>query len=103
MASRSQSSSTSTVLLVLILIITFPLWIALLGGLIGIAGGLLGAVIGVVGALFGVLIAIIFLPFKILFGWGDWHGHWDFPSVDLNGYVVLAIVILVYLFYRKRG
>jgi hypothetical protein len=103
MATRSSSSSTSALLIILLLVFTFPIWIAVFGALIGVIGGVFGVVIGIIAAIFGVAVTIITLPFRILFGWGDgdwgWHG---FPHFELNGYVVLVIVILVFLFYRKR-
>jgi hypothetical protein len=106
--STRGSSSPSTILLIIILVITFPLWIAIFGALIGVLGGVFGAVFGVFGALLGAFFTIIFLPFKILFGWGHWdHGHdwgWHgFHGHSMNGYVVLAIVLFVYLFYRGRN
>jgi len=103
MATKNSSSSTSTVLIILLLVFTFPIWIALFGAAIGVAGGLFGAVIGIFAAIIGVMVAIICLPFKILFGWGDWNWGWHgFPHFDLNGYVVLAIIILVYIFYKRK-
>jgi hypothetical protein len=99
MSTRSSSSS-STVLVVIILVLTLPLWLGLGGALIGVVAGLFGAMIGVVAALFGGLIALIALPFKLIFGWGDWG--WHGPHFHGNGFVWLALLIVVALFISKR-
>jgi hypothetical protein len=100
MATRTTSSS-STILLVIILIITFPVWIALGAALFGVIMGLFGAAIGVIGAIFGVMIALITLPFKILFGWGDWGWH-GFPHFHYNGFIIIALIIVAALIVRGR-
>ncbi len=100
MSTRSTSSS-STVLIVIILVLTFPLWIGLGGALIGVVAGLFGAMIGVMAALFGGIIALIAFPFKLLFGWGHWSGHW--PHVfHGNAFVWLALLIFAALVINKR-
>lgn len=101
MATRTTSSSSS-VLLVLILILTFPIWFAVGAAAIGVVAGLFGAAIGVIGAIFGVFIALITLPFKLIFGWGDWGWH-GFPHVHFNGCILLAIVIIAALMVRSRS
>ncbi len=98
MSTRSSSSS-STVLVIIILLLTFPLWLGLGGVLIGVVAGLFGAMIGVVAALFGGLIALIALPFKLIFGWGDWG--WHGPHFH-NGFVWLALLIFAALIINKR-
>jgi hypothetical protein len=106
MSTRSSSNSTSTVILIIVLVLTFPLWIALAGAAIGVLGGLFGAFFGVMGALLGVFFTILFLPFKILFGWGrhdDWDWGWHgFHGHHFNGYVLLAIAVVIYLIYQRR-
>jgi len=98
MSSRS-SSSGSTVLVILILILTFPLWIALGGVAIGVIAGLFGAMIGIVAALFAGVFALITLPFRILFGWGDWS---CFSGFHGNGFVWLALLIFAALIISRR-
>jgi hypothetical protein len=99
MSTRSSSSS-STVLVIIILVLTFPLWLGLGGALIGVVAGLFGAMIGVVAALFGGIIALIALPFKLIFGWGDWSCDW--PGFHGNGFVWLALLIFAALIINKR-
>ena len=103
MATRSSSSSSNTVLLVIILLITFPLWIVLGGICIGIIAGVFGAMIGVIGAIFGVLVSIITLPFRFIFGWGDWgwNNHW--PHFHGNVFITLSIIIIIALALKSRG
>jgi hypothetical protein len=100
MSTRSSSSS-STVLVIIILVLTFPLWIGLGGALIGVVAGLFGAMIGVVAALFGGIIALIALPFKLIFGWGDWSCDWP-SGFHGNGFVWLALLIFAALVISKR-
>ncbi|MEY4930144.1 MAG: hypothetical protein RI909_868 [Bacteroidota bacterium] len=98
--STRTSSSNSTVLVVIILVLTFPLWIGLGGALIGVVAGLFGAMIGIIAALFGAVVALIALPFKLIFGWGDWG--WHGPHVDGNGFVWLALLIVAALLINRR-
>lgn len=98
--STRTSSSGSTVLIIIILVLTFPLWLGLGGALIGVVAGLFGAMIGVVAALFGGIIALIALPFKLVFGWGDWSC--DLPGFHGNGFVWLALLIFAALIINKR-
>jgi hypothetical protein len=97
----TRSSSGSTLLIVIILVLTFPVWIAIGGALIGVVAGLFGAMIGIVAALFAGVVALIALPFKILFGWGDWG--WHGPEFFGNGYVWFAALIVAALIISKRN
>lgn len=101
----TKSSSGSTLLIVIILVFTFPLWLALGGALIGVIAGIFGAMIGLVAALFAGAFALIALPFKLLFGWGDWLGSWPgiFSGFHGNGYVWLAMVIIAALIISRRS
>lgn len=72
MSSKKTTSDSSTLLIVLIVIITFPFWIAIGGVIIGVIGAIFGVTFGLLGALLGGIFALITLPFKLLFGWGDW-------------------------------
>ena len=99
MASKGSSSS-STLLIVLILIITFPFWIAIGGVILGLLAGIFGVTIGLIGALFGGMIALIALPFKLLFGGGDWScGISGFHN---NGFVWLALLIFASLIINRK-
>lgn len=103
--STKSSSSGSTVLIVIVLVLTFPLWLALGGALIGVIAGIFGAMIGLVAALFAGIVALIALPFKTLFGWCDWSCHWPgvFSGFHDNGYVWLAMLIIAALIISKRS
>jgi hypothetical protein len=92
MTSRSGASGSS-VLLIIIAIFTFPIWFAIGAAFFGIIAGLFGAAIGIVGAIFGILVAAISLPFKLIFGWGDWGFgfHWS----PLTWFVLLIIAIII--------
>lgn len=97
----TKSSSTSlTVLIILMLIITFPFWIVMGGIIIGLIGGLFGILFGVLGALLGGVFALIALPFKLLFGLGDWS--FGFFGFHYNGYIWLALLIVAALIISKR-
>jgi len=104
MASKNSTSSTPTVLIILILIITFPFWIAIGGVIIGLIGGLFGLVFGLLGAILGGVGALIALPFKILFGWGDWSCHWPFAFHGFGkGFIWITLLIIAVLVLNKRN
>ncbi|NOS55554.1 MAG: hypothetical protein HOP37_04775 [Cyclobacteriaceae bacterium] len=93
-----SSSGTSTLLVVVLLVLTFPIWFALLAALFGVVVGLFGAAIGVIAAIFGASIAIIALPFKLLFGFGDFH----FPFFQTgNGFVILLLLIVAFVLVQR--
>lgn len=92
---RTDTSSTPSILIIIILVLTFPLWF-------GLGMGLIGAAVGIMGALVGVMAAIVVLPFKILFGWGDWGWGWHgFPHCNSLG--LIALIIIAALIVRKRN
>ncbi len=93
-----SSSGSSTLLVVVLLVLTFPIWFALLAALFGVVVGLFGAAIGVIAAIFGASIAIIALPFKLLFGFGDFH----FPFFQTgNGFVILLLLIVAFVLVQR--
>ena len=100
MSTKSTSKSSSTLLIFLLVLITFPFWIGIFAGAMGIVGGVLGGVFGVVfgtiGSLFSALVGLITLPFKMLFGHNPWGPHF-------NGYTFAVIVILVFLISKSRN
>jgi hypothetical protein len=94
-----SSSSSTKILIVLLLLITFPFWIGALGIAVGILAGAFGAFFGIIGSVLGALISLIFLPFKIVFGTHD-YSLW--PHFNLNGFVVVMIIILVILISKHK-
>jgi hypothetical protein len=93
-----SSSGSSTLLVVVLLVLTFPIWFALLAALFGVVVGLFGAAIGVIAAIFGASVAIIALPFKLLFGFGDFH----FPFFQTgNGFVILLLLIVAFVLVQR--
>jgi len=96
-----ETSTSKTLLIVLILIITFPFWIAIGGLIIGLIGGIFGITFGLIGALFGGMMALIALPFKLLFGWGDWSC--GIPGFHGNGFVWFALLIFAVLVIARRN
>jgi hypothetical protein len=101
MASKNSTSGSTTLLIVLMLIITFPFWIAIGGVIIGVIGAIFGVTVGIVGAIFGGLFALIALPFKLLFGWGDWSCN--LSGFHNNGFVWLALLIFAALLISRRN
>ncbi len=106
MTTRS-ANSTSSVLLLIILIFTFPLWFGIGAALFGVIIGLFAATFGVIVALFAAAIAIVALPFKLFFGWsnGDWDDWgWHFHiGPHINGFMILAIIVVIVLALRSRN
>lgn len=93
--------TTSSVLLVLVLVFTFPIWIGLVGGAIGIVAGIFGAVIGVVAGVFGALIGAIGGIFGWLFDW-NWYWPGNLFFFHVNIFAVAAIVLLVVVLLKAR-
>ncbi len=91
-------SSTSAILITLLIILTFPVWIGIAGGLIGIVVGIFGAVFGIIAGVFGAVFGAIGGIFGWLFNWSWPFGgffHW-------NVFSILAIVLVVLLVTRSR-
>ena len=101
MSTKNSTSGSTTILIVLMLIITFPFWIAIGGVIIGVIGAIFGVTFGLMGAILGGTLALIALPFKLLFGWGDWSCN--FSGFHNNGFVWLALVIFIALIISKRN
>ncbi len=82
------------------------MWFGIGAALFGVIIGLFAAAFGVIVALFAAAFAIVALPFKLLFGWGDggwddwgWHVH---IGPHINGFMIVAIIIMVALAIRSR-
>lgn len=103
-----MNKSTPSALLVIVLILTFPIWIGLLGGAIGLVAGFFGLVIGLfaggVGLVAGVMGGIvggIASIFSWIFGW---HVEGDFHPVFFvfNPFILFAVALLIAIALRKR-
>ncbi len=97
---RSQSS-TSSVLLIIVLIFTFPLWIGIAGGLLGVVIGLFGAAIGIVAAVFGAIVGVFGAVFGWMFNW-NFHVHWPFAFLGSGFFITIAIVLVVMMITRSK-
>ncbi len=94
---QSTRSSSSTILFILVLVLTAPIWLTAAGVLIGVFGGIIGGIFGIIFGIFGALIggffALLALPFKIIFGHGDWFDG----GFDLSGKGIFFIIIVILL------
>ncbi|NBP67694.1 MAG: hypothetical protein EBR30_26745 [Cytophagia bacterium] len=97
-------SSNNSVLLLIILVLTFPLWIGLAGGLIGLVAGLFGLVIGLIAGVFGMLAGLI----GGMFGFVGWvfDGLFDFDMHPFNfvvsPFLILLFIVAVIMVYRSK-
>jgi hypothetical protein len=98
-------SSNNTALIVIILILTFPFWIGIAGGIIGLVAGAFGLVIGLVAGAFGLFAGLI----GGMFGFVGWifDGLFDFDMHPFNFVVspfllLLFIVAIVMVFKSKQ-
>jgi hypothetical protein len=97
MTTQSKSSNTSNHLLIaIVLILTFPFWIGLLGGLIGLFFGGIGAafglVFGIIGGFFGIIGSIIGGAFSIV----TWPFH--MPSI----FWIIAVIAVIYIIRSRK-
>lgn len=100
-----MSNSTSSTLLIILLIITFPLWIGIAGGLIGLVLGLAGAIIGIIAAVFGVIGSILSGIFGAIFGVFDWgYADVDFFDFSIRKFIgaLLLIAVIAMIVQSKK-
>ncbi len=79
-----------TIAIVLLAIVTFPVWIGLMGGAIGLAGGLFGALIGICGAAVVSMVGVIGAAIGCLC-----HGFVGLFTSPLNGMMSISAGILL--------
>ncbi|MCI8567243.1 MAG: DUF1700 domain-containing protein [Lachnospiraceae bacterium] len=79
-----------TIAIVMIIIITFPVWIGLLGGMIGLAGGLFGGLIGICGAAIGSTVGVLGAAIGCLV-----HGFAQLFVSPLEGMMSVSMGILL--------
>jgi len=92
----AKTSSNSSVLVIILLIVTFPFWIGILGGLIGLIAGVFGAVVGIIAAVFGAVFGAIGSVFGVF--------HW-FPHIHISGFrffIVVAIIFAIVMMSRSK-
>ena len=104
-----MNKSTPSALLIIILVLTFPIWIGLLGGAIGLIAGFFGLVIGLfaggiglVVGIFGAIVGGIASIFSWMLG-GDLHGDFHPIFFVFNPFVLFAVAVLIALAFRKRN
>ena len=89
----------ATFLIFIIMLFTFPIWIGLVGGFIGLFIGLLGGVIGIIAGIFGAIIGMIAWIFKsifgLFFGWPHWGFDVGYHPFHFNPYFLAAIIVVV--------
>lgn len=56
---RKRANGWKTIAIIAILMVTFPVWIGLLGGLLGLVGGAIGLAVSLIVGLFGLLIGVV--------------------------------------------
>jgi hypothetical protein len=103
-----MNKSTPSALLIIVLILTFPIWIGLLGGAIGLIAGFFGLVVGLfagavglVAGIFGGIVGGIAGIFSWIFGWNidtDFHPFF----FVFNPFILFALAIFIALALRKR-
>ncbi len=103
-----MNKSTPSVLLIIILVLTFPIWIGLLGGAIGLIAGFFGLVIGLFAGAIGLIAGIfggIVGGIASIFSWmvgGDLQGDFHPVFFVFNPFVLFAVAILIAIALRKR-
>jgi hypothetical protein len=105
---KKTNMRTSSVVLIILAILTFPLWfglgVGLFAVLIGVFGGLIGLIFGLVGGLIGVVAWVLKGFFSLLFGGVPWDFNcdWNWPSFEVNGWAIAAIILIIALLVRSR-
>lgn len=97
-------SSNNTVLVLVILILTFPLWIGIAGGIIGLVAGAFGLVIGLVAGAFGLFAGLIGGMFGFV-GWiFDSLFDWDIHPINftVSPFLLLLFIVAVVMVFRSK-
>lgn len=103
-----MNKSTPTALLIIVLVLTFPIWIGLLGGALGLVAGFFGLVIGLfagavglIAGIFGGIVGGIASIFSWIFGWNvdaDFHPFF----FVFNPFLLFIVALLIAIAVRKR-
>jgi hypothetical protein len=102
-----QKSGNTSLVIIALLVLSFPLWIALAGGLFGLLAGLFGLVIGLLAGAIGLVTGIISGIVGATAGIAGWlfNGSFNFDSpvhIWFNPAVLFAIALVLALLFRKK-
>ncbi len=98
---KNTSNNTAVIIL---LIITFPIWIGLAGGALGLLAGIAGLIIGLVAGAFGLLAGLLGAVFGF-FGWMiDGVFDWNFQPVNIliSPLLILAFGLAIFFVLRSK-
>lgn len=95
-------NNSSKILLAVLLILTFPLWIAIGGIMIGLLAGIIGGTFGIIGAIIGTIFGIIGSVFGWIFDWDHFEIDLPFTIWNTKLFVLSAIVLIIVLVTRSR-
>lgn len=97
-------STNNTALIIIVLILTFPLWIGIAGGLVGLVAGVFGLIIGLIAGAFGLFAGLI----GGMFGFVGWvfDGLFDFDMHPFNfvvsPFLILLFIVAVIMVFRSK-
>lgn len=97
-------SSNNSILILVILVLTFPFWIGIAGGLIGLMAGIFGVVIGLVAGAFGLLAGLVGGVFGFI-GWiFDGIFDWDMHPVNfvVSPFLLILLIVAVIMIFRSK-
>jgi hypothetical protein len=96
---RETGKKTVRTAVIVLLVLTFPIWIGIAGGIIGVIGGIIGAIFGLIGGIIGAVFGVFGAVMGAIFD--PWHDHqWHFHH--FNGFWFLVGVIVVAMLVRRR-
>lgn len=97
-------SSNNTAIVFILLILTFPLWIGIAGGIIGLVAGAFGLVIGLIAGVFGLFAGLIGGVFGFV-GWVfDGLFDWDMHPINfvVSPFLLILFIVAVIMVFRSK-
>jgi len=91
-----SKSSASTLLVILLIFLTFPIWLGISGGVLGLMAGLMAAIFGIFAGIFGAAFGVIGSMFHWHWPFGGFF-HWNFLTI------ILIVGIIVFISRSKKG